>query len=338
MTDNKVVRSICYFTDTLDHQIKERIDELAERLEMQGFAIQTKRICSKQKSIARIDAAFKEGGLYLSVGTLERDSAHDQLAHFLKAGNVSFNLNLSGCVEPQDADLVFKIIRQEPEKTFSFTYTFHNPPSSPYFPSATYHENGFSIGLQPTDLSEGCHTLDAWLMNMKSVWHEIAALFEEAPDFIGIDSSVAPLFTGKSSFIHFIKALYGSFAMSVTKDVYLRVTEFIKHENPKPVGLCGVMFPCLEDFELAEEYEKGRFPIERNVFLSLHSGLGIDTYPIGIDESRERVFETLCLIRALSAKYEKALSARFVSDGKAKIGEKTGFQNQYLKNVTIRPL
>ena len=36
---------------------------------------------------------------------------------------------------------------------------------------------------------------------------------------------------------------------------------------------------------------KVSFSIERNLFLSLHSGLGIDTYPIGIDEQPERVLE-----------------------------------------------
>ena len=98
------------------------------------------------------------------------------------------------------------------------------------------------------------------------------------------------------------------------------------------------MYPCLEDFELADEYEKGNFSIERNIYLSLHSGLGIDTYPIGIDEKPERVLEILQLLQNLSNKYKKPLSARFVSDGKAKIGEKTDFKNQYLKDVTVRPL
>ena len=85
------------------------------------------------------------------------------------------------------------------------------------------------------------------------------------------------------------------------------------------------MFPCLEDGELAAEYEKGNFTIERNIFLSLHSGLGIDTYPIGIDEKPERVWEILKLLQKLSNKYNKALSCRFVSDGKTGIGGNSDF-------------
>ena len=99
-----------------------------------------------------------------------------------------------------------------------------------------------------------------------------------------------------------------------------------------------MMLPCTEDFELTAEYEAGNFSIERNVYLSLHSGLGIDTYPIGVDERPERVVEILKLIQSLSNKYNKPLSARFVSDGKAKIGEQSDFQDQYLKDCVIRAL
>jgi hypothetical protein len=98
------------------------------------------------------------------------------------------------------------------------------------------------------------------------------------------------------------------------------------------------MFPCLEDFELAREYEEGRFSVERNAFLSLHSGLGIDAYPIGVDEKPDRVAEILGLIQGLSNKFMKPLSVRFVSDGKAGIGQATNFGNPYLKDVVIRPL
>lgn len=135
-----------------------------------------------------------------------------------------------------------------------------------------------------------------------------------------------------------IKQLGKNFTKSTTTDTYLQITSFLKSNNPKPVGLCGLMFPCLEDFDLADEYEKGNFTIERSVYLSLHSGLGIDTYPIGIDENPERVLQILKLVQGLSNKYKKSLAVRFVSDGKAKIGEKSDFKNQYLKDVVIRSL
>ena len=48
--------------------------------------------------------------------------------------------------------------------------------------------------------------------------------------------------------------------------------------------------------------------------------------------------QILKLVQSLSNKYGKSLSVRFVSDGKSKIGMKTNFKNQYLKDVVIRPL
>jgi len=98
------------------------------------------------------------------------------------------------------------------------------------------------------------------------------------------------------------------------------------------------MFPCVEDFSLAEAYEENEFSIERNIFLSLHSGLGIDVYPIGINEKKERVIELLSLVKGLSEKYDKPLAARFVSDGKAKLERKLILKIRYLKDVVINPL
>lgn len=234
--------------------------------------------------------------------------------------------------------VLFDIIKKKSGKTFNFTYVFNNKLQTPFFPSASYEKDGFSIGLQPIDLSESCQTLDEWLEKMRQAWQEIYDTFRDNSEFLGVDSSIAPLFEGKSSLIGFIKRLGYEFSYSATTDIYLKITNFLKENNPKPVGLCGLMFPCLEDFELADEYEKGHFSIERNIYLSLHSGLGIDTYPIGIDEKPQRVLEILILTQGLSNKYRKPLSVRLVSDGKAKIGEKTDFKNQYLKDVIIKPL
>jgi hypothetical protein len=252
---------------------------------------------------------------------------------------LAFNLDLTNEeIGSKHTNLLFKIISENPAKTFNFTYTFNNAASSPYFPSAKYQQNGFAIGLQPTDLAKNCSSLEQWLDAMKQCWNEIVELFANDPEFLGIDSSIAPIGGGDSSFIHFVKRLGVTFEQSATTRFYTAITRYIKEQNPKPVGLCGLMLPCLEDEELAAEYDNGHFSIERNIFLSLHSGLGIDTYPIGIDEKPERVTEILGLVQSLSNKYGKSLSARFVSDGKAKIGDKTDFQNQYLADCTVRAL
>jgi hypothetical protein len=234
--------------------------------------------------------------------------------------------------------LVFDIIKTKPKKTFNFSYTFANVFSSAFFPAANFERNGFSIGLQPTDLAEYATDLHTWFLRMKEVWEEITEIFAGQPDFLGIDSSIAPMYAGKGSLVNLMKRIHGGFSESVTTDSYTRISAFIKNENPKPIGLCGLMFPCLEDFELSDAYEAGNFNIERNIFLSLHSGLGIDTYPIGIDEDPERIRLILNLLLAFAKKYHKPLSARFVSDGSSRIGEFSDFRNPYLRDVVIRPL
>jgi len=338
MKNNKIVRSVCYFTEKPSSYTTKKIDSIINKLNDKNYSIQTKRICCPNLSIKELDKLFDKS-VYLSVGTLKISEASKQLNNFFKAKNVAFNLDLSKRnITETDTKILLKIIKNYPNKTFSFAYVFNNVHSSPFYPSASYNKNGFSIGLQPTDLSENCKSIDEWLIKLKFTWNEITKLFKNDNDFLGIDSSIASLFEGRSSFVNFIKRIGSNFSKSVTSDTYIKISNFIKENNPKPIGLCGFMFPCLEDFELATEYEKGNFSIERNIYLSLHSGLGIDTYPIGIDEKPKRIIEILSLLQGLSNKYKKPLSARFVSDGKAKIGQKTDFKNQYLKDVIVRKL
>ncbi|MFC1877154.1 DUF711 family protein [Thermodesulfobacteriota bacterium] len=335
----KIIRSLCWFAETPEITgILDRLNEIEDELIEHGYLIQTKRVCFSKARIDELHRWQNADSLYLSVGMLDFESLTEQLADFLHAGNVSLNLDLTGGVSANHVDVLLQIIRDAPAKTFNFAYTFHNRPSSPFFPSATFEHPGFAIGLQPTDLSEGYTDLTGWLSAMEAVWLEICDNLDGNEHFLGIDASIAPLFRGDSSLVHFVKTIHGNFSKAVTTDFFIKITAFLSSHNPKPVGLCGLMLPCLEDFELAEEYEAGRFSIERNAFLALHSGLGVDTYPIGIDENPERILQVLCLLQKLSAKYEKPLSARFVSDGKTKIGAISDFQNPYLKDVMIRPL
>lgn len=339
MTATKIVRSLCIFTREPTEVIARRLGERARRLTESGFVVQTKRLCAAEKNMQVVEKTVGAITDYQSVGSLTLNQLQEQLPCFLATKNVACNIDLTTeSLALEHVHPLFEIIRKNPAKTFNFTYVFHNAVSSPYFPSATYERDGFAVGLQPTDLSEGCTTLQEWCERMRRVWAEIIELFKNEPDFLGIDSSIAPLFAGQSSLINLMKRLGHTFPRSTTTDLYLRLSRFIKEENPKPVGLCGLMFPCLEDFELANEYECGEFSIERNVYLSLHSGLGIDTYPIGLDEDPERVREILKLLQGLAEKHRKPLSARFVSDGRAHIGQRTNFGNQYLKDATVRKL
>jgi hypothetical protein len=338
MDQLKVIRSVCLFTDRPTEETPSTLERLSLALTNRGFTVQTQRMCSPDiQGVFSLDRETDKPILF-SIGTLSLDTAHAILPKFLAAKHVNFNVDLtSEDIGAAHIALLTHIIQKNAAKTFSFTYTFNNAPSTPYFPSAKYERNGFAVGLQPTDLSEGCRTIEEWLDRMRAVWFEIDTICSSEKEFLGIDTSIAPLFAGRGSFIDFIKRTGRDFSKSVTSDVYMKITRFINEKYQKKVGLCGLMFACLEDFELAAEYEQGNFSIERNAFLSLHSGLGIDSYPLGIDEPPERIAEVLTLFQGLSNKYKKPLSARFVSDGKAKIGQMTHFGIPYLKDVVVRP-
>lgn len=336
--NEKIVRTICLFTDEITNREMKRLEEIYALLESKGFSIQTKRFCLSGYKQAN-DKELLDKGILLGLGEQTFKELHGNFEDFLKSENKDINLDLTNeNITIEHADILFRIIEQKPDNSFRFTYGFNLPVSSPFFPSAKFGQKGFGIGLQATNLSLNCNSLAEWLGKMKEVCEEVDSLLNPMEGFLGIDSSIAPLYKGHGSLVNFVKRLGLDFSRSVTTDIYTTISKFIKENNPKPLGLCGLMFPCLEDFELADEYEKGNFNIERNILLSLHSGLGIDTYPIAINQSKERVVEILKLLRQLSNKYKKPLSARFVSDGKAKIGEKTDFKNQYLKDVVVREL
>jgi uncharacterized protein (UPF0210 family) len=335
----KIIRTICLFRKDVTQADIEKLNYLKNLFEENGFIVQTIRLCSPTQNLLVLDTITAGSDIYLNVGNMSLEEAQTNLADFYQAKNLSFNMELANeNLEMRHTKVLFDIIEKAPAKTFNFSYTFNNAKSSPFFPSAVYERDGFSIGLQATDLSENTNSLKEWFDNLKTIWREIDGLAINHSDYLGIDSSIAPLFIGSSSLVNFVKRLRVSFTDSVLTDVYLKMTKFIKESNPRPIGLNGLMFPALEDFELAEEYEIGNFSLERNIFLSLHSGLGIDTYPIGVDESPENVLNVMKTVQGLSNKYVKPLSIRFVSDGKAKNGEKTNFDNQFLKDVVIRSL
>lgn len=335
----KIVRTVCLFSESFQEKELSIFDTLLSLLHRKGFAVQTKRLCLPGYIEGSIDQELAARNILLGFGSQSYSTFRDHFDDFLLSSNKAVSLDITHeQVTEEHVRILFDIIKNKPENTFRFSYGCNIPPSSPYFPSATFGTKGWSVGLQATNLAVSCLTLEEWLQRLKSCWEEIHGLFNGMPGYLGIDSSIAPLFRGPGSFIGFIKRLMQTFEESVTTDIYTVISSFISSENPHPIGLCGLMFPCLEDMELADEYEHGNFTVERNIFLSLHSGLGIDTMPIAIDDDPTVVLRILRLIQALSRKYKKPLSARFVSDGKTRIGSKTCFNNPYLQDVTLRRL
>ena len=164
----KIIRTICCFTDDPGPHTVEKANAIAERFIAKSFAVQTKRICSPL-AINTLEKKTNDPSIFLSVGSLSLEEATRQIPHFFQSGNVSFNLDLTSvALELKHVELLFKIIHTAPKKTFNMAYVFHHAHSSPYFPSAQYAKNGYAIGLQPTNLSDGCGTLEEWLERMRT--------------------------------------------------------------------------------------------------------------------------------------------------------------------------
>ena len=209
--------------------------------------VQTKRLCSKNLGINEIESKIADTSIILGLGSLVQEQIN--LEEFFSDQRVFFNLDLtSQIIDLKPVEFLFKIVNQKPAKTFNFTYVFNHTVSSPFFPSAVYDKDGFSIGLQPTNLSENCQSLDDWFNKLTAAYQELMGIFKTEPNFLGIDSSIAPLYQGKSSLVNFVKRLNPSFPESVTTDFYLKITNFIKQNNPKPIGLCGLMFAMFGGF------------------------------------------------------------------------------------------
>jgi len=335
----QIVRTLCVFSREPAEAAHRELRRLEGLLVDHGFLVQTVRICSPAPTAEAVEEAVPDRRVMLSLGTVPPERVETVLPGFLASERVSFNVDLTAeSVSDTHVELLRRIIAESPGGTFRFAYVFNHVSSSPYFPSARYEQDGFSLGFQATDLSADCASVEEWLAAVRRMWCAADRILGREAGYLGIDSSIAPLFDGPGSLVRFLERLGLSLPRSVTSDVYLRMTSFITEENPRPTGLCGLMLPCLEDFALASEYDRGEFPIERNLFVSLHSGLGIDTYPLGIDEDPKRIVEILRLVQGLARKHRKPLSVRFVSDGRACVGERTDFGNQYLQDVVIRPL
>lgn len=324
----KIIRSLCTFKNgPLTKEDHELVKDVQQRLHSHGFEIQTVR---------HTGGSFKdESTLLRGLGGKSRGWLSQHWKEFKENRDHSLFLNEEE-LEEKDVEYLFDLIRTAPHKTFEFSYGFNIPGSSPYFPTSCYEEEGFSLGLQPTDLASDSSSLSEFKAKMCEVWLQLEEIFPEK-NFLGIDSSLAPM-GWEGSLIAPLERWFGPFDQLPLSSVFVELTKFIKEHNPKPIGLCGMMLPALEDFRLAELYERGAFSLERNLFLSLHSGLGIDTYPIGLDEDPAKVFQVLQLLQNLSHKYQKPLSARFISDGKAKIGEKLNLQSPYMTDVIVRSL
>jgi hypothetical protein len=334
----KIVRSICEFQEALPQAPWESLEERRRKCEDLGYSVQTLRLVYPG-SVGHLSDIERGASHLLALGVRSLREVDLIFDDFIDQPHVSLAIDGTSLEDMLPvATMVAELAGRAPEKMFEFSMVVNPAASSPYFPGAMYERSGYSIGLQSPSLREEGMSMGAWLSEMNSAWLELEDTFGQERDFIGIDSSVAPLGGGLGSFAEAAIAYKGSFSRAQTSDFFHSVSSWIRERNPRPAGYCGLMFPCLEDEGLSSLYEQGRFGVDTALFLSLHSGVGLDTYPIAMDEPPEILVDTLRLVRALSLKHRKSLSVRFVSDGIARVGHVTQFNNPYLQDVRVRSL
>ncbi|NQU64783.1 MAG: hypothetical protein HQ517_10965, partial [SAR324 cluster bacterium] len=81
----KIVRSICYFTDQPGEKTCERVREIEQTLKNLDYSIQTLRICSGRKTIIDLESKVADETFLLSVGRMNREEAHDSIEDFVNS-------------------------------------------------------------------------------------------------------------------------------------------------------------------------------------------------------------------------------------------------------------
>jgi uncharacterized protein (UPF0210 family) len=234
------------------------------------------------------------------------------------------------------------------EGNFNFAATANCPPGTPFFP-AGWHRGApdFAIGLEspglllmavntlPDDVPVGQHiaaVMDEALAPVQSNAEKVAA--RTGRRYLGIDASPAP--GTDSSIGEVIEALTGApFGSASTLSACANITDGLKGLAVKTCGYSGLMLPIIEDKVLAKRAAEGRYGISELLLYSSVCGTGLDVVPIPGDTSVESMESVIGDVAALSAKYNKPLSARlFPIPGKS-AGEAVTFENVNLTGSVV---
>ncbi len=125
MSSNKIIRTICYFTDDPSPKNIAKIQIVVMQLEAKGYLIQTKRICTTLPNTSSLHLIAKGSVDYTSVGTISYEDANATLPNFLATNNLAFNIDLAAVdIKMKHVDLLFNIIKENPSNTHMFKLTF----------------------------------------------------------------------------------------------------------------------------------------------------------------------------------------------------------------------
>ncbi len=248
------------------------------------------------------------------------------------------------------AETIAAISKTSPggEGNFRFAATANCPPGTPFFPAAWHQgEPSFAIGLEtpplvllaaksrPENVPVARHiaaAMDNALMPVQLQAEKIAS--RSGRRYLGIDTSPAP--GPDASIGEVIETISGTpFGSTSTLRTCANITDGLKKLRLKTCGYSGLMLPIIEDTVLAKRASEGRYGIQELLLYSSVCGTGLDVVPVPGDSSTKSLELVIGDVAALSAKYQKPLSARLFPIPGKKEGDAVTFDNPFLTDSVI---
>ena len=113
------------------------------------------------------------------------------------------------------------------------------------------------------------------------------------------------------------------------------ITDALKNLQVKTCGYSGLMLPVIEDTVLAKRAAEGRYGLQELLLYSSVCGTGLDVVPVPGDSSTKSLELVIGDVAALSAKYQKPLSARLFPIPGKKAGDSVTFENPFLTESVV---
>ena len=313
--------------------------------------------------LSEMDDFCDQHGFVASVGKVIDSDKHEPdlpewAAELVRStNNISFTVGIAsadGGVHSKAirsaAETIVSLSTASPggEGNFRFAATAFCPSGTPFFPAAWHQgEPSFAVGLEtpplllqaaksrPEHLPVSIHlaaTLDAALTPIQTQAEKIAQ--RTGRKYHGIDTSPAP--GPDASIGEVIEAITGSpFGSASTLRACANITDGLKNLQVKTCGYSGLMLPVIEDKVLAKRAAEGRYGVQELLLYSSVCGTGLDVVPLPGDSSTEALELLIGDVAALSAKYQKPLSARLFPIPGKKAGEAVTFDNEFLTDSVV---
>jgi len=352
-----------------------RTDFQARGYEVQTLRIATQPLSEYQSDwlslgglqlLSELDEFCQQHDVILSVGPIINSNQYepevaDWAAELIRTtSRISFTVGIgsadtgvhSGAIRSA-AETIAAIARTSAggEGNFRFAATAHCPPGTPFFPAAWHQgEPSFSVGLEtpplllsavkscPENVPMARHIATAMDSALAPVQLQAEAIARRTRrSYLGIDTSPAP--GPDASIGEVIETLTGApFGSASTLRACANITDVLKNLQVKTCGYSGLMLPVLEDKILAKRAVEGRYGISELLLYSSVCGTGLDVVPLPGDSSAESLAPVIGDVAALSAKYQKPLSARLFPIPGRKAGEAVTFDNPFLTDSVVMNL